>query len=308
MIRRFGHRFILIGLLCGGAIQAHAAEKLDATYNFYWKGILVATAETQLALAPETYAMQLSLRMRGIAKLFSNGHSYVSSHGQLTPGGDVIPALYTSTGRWDGKDYAQTMMFDVKGALAEQKLDWPEKWLEEFKREPVPETLQVGPDPASLIAKLVRLPLERVTGQDAHTERAFDGDSVLDWRMTCSAEPTLLEPSSHSPYSGEAHECGFSADLVAGERILTEKQQKEAEKRRKKAEKRRAKGKEDDEEPPVLWVQPFGNDSYLLPVRAEVHTGMGRVVMYLNTLDMSPIESGDALVALRNTNTEEPSR
>jgi hypothetical protein len=300
---------VLVSLFCGLSLQVHAAEKLDAVYNFYWKGILVGTAETKLAIAPETYAMQMGFRIRGIAKLFANGHSEISAQGHLTQNGDLIPTSYTSTGRWDGKDYAQTMIFDANGALAEQKLDWPQKWLEEFKREPVPEGLQIGPDPASLIAKLVRLPLAKVTEGEGHVERTFDGDSVSDFKMTCSADRTVLKSSRHSPFSGEAHACSFSADLVAGERILTEKQQKKAEKRRRKEEKRRAKGKkQDDRKPPALWVQPFGEDTYLLPVRAEVETDMGRVVMYLKELNVVPIIGGDAIVALNSTILDTPSR
>jgi len=112
----------------------------------------------------------------------------------------------------------------------------------------------------------------------------------------------VLEESSHSPYSGEAYECGFDGKLVAGKRILTEKQKEKAEKRRRKAEKKRLKAEkrgkkveEDEDVPPKLWVQVFEDGAYLLPVRAEVSTDMGKVRMYLSALSVTDPASADRL-------------
>lgn len=275
-------------LMVGSALTpaVAAADSIEASYKFYWNGFLVSQADTSATIAPESYDFALDFRMRGMAKLFANGRSKARVTGRMNGDGPV-PALYENSGRWDGKDYAQTMTFSSEGALVDQKLDWPEKWLEEFKREPVPEDLQVGPDPASLVIKLISTPLGRATASDPMVVRSFDGDSVFDWDITCEPEPVMLEESGKSPFSGEAYECSFGGKLVAGERILTEKQQKKAEKRRRKAEKRRAKGKKDEEEkPPKIWVQAFEDGAYILPVRAEMSTGMGRVVMYLSSLEL----------------------
>lgn len=268
------------------APAAAAADKIDASYKFYWKGLLVSSADTAATIDTDSYDLAIDFRMRGIAKLFANGHSKARVSGRMD-GGAPVPALYENGGRWDGDDYAQTMTFDHAGALVDQQLDWPEKWLEEFKREPVPDDMRVGPDPASLVVKLISTPLARATGSTPMVERSFDGDTVFDWNITCLPEPVLLEESGKSPFSGEAYECSFGGELVAGKRILTEKQQKKAEKRRKKEEKRRAKGKHKEEKPPKLWVQVFEDGAYILPVRAEMATGMGRVRMYLASLDVT---------------------
>jgi hypothetical protein len=274
--------------------SAASADQLDAEYKFYWKGLLVSSAETQLKTTDETYDFALDFRMRGVAKLFANGRSKAKVSGRLN-GDDAMPLQYQTDGRWDGDDYAQTMTFDTDGSLIDQKLDWPEDWIEDNKREPVPEEMQRGPDPASLVVKLVSTPLEQTTGGTPFKVRSFDGDSVFEYGITCQPEPVILEPSSHSPYSGEAYECGFGGELFAGKRILTEKQKKKAEKRRRKAEKRRAKGKKDEEDiPPKLWVQSFQNGAYLLPVRAELSTGMGKVRMYLSSLTVLDTEDINA--------------
>lgn len=289
---------IYIGLAFSAAVvagqSAASADQLDAEYKFYWKGLLVSSAETQLKTTDETYDFALDFRMRGVAKLFANGRSKAKVSGRLD-GDSAMPLQYETDGRWDGDDYAQTMTFDSDGSLIDQKLDWPEEWIEDNKREPVPEEMQRGPDPASLVVKLVSTPLEQATSGTPFKVRSFDGDSVFEYGITCQPEPVILEPSSHSPYSGEAYECGFGGELLAGKRILTEKQKKKAEKRRRKAEKRRAKGKKEEEDvPPKLWVQSFQNGAYLLPVRAELSTGMGKVRMYLSTLTVLDVETVDA--------------
>ena len=265
-----------------------AADKLDATYKFYWKGFLVSQADTSASISSDTYEFALDFRMRGVAKLFASGRSSAKVSGLLEDRAPV-PQHYETSGRWDGKDFAQTMTFDGEGALLENKLDWPEKWLEEFKREPVPKELQVGPDPASLVISLINTPLEKAVGEEPLVMRTFDGDSVLDWIITCNQEPVTLEESGKSPYAGEAYECTYDGKLVAGKRILTEKQKKkrkkEREKARKKAEKRRKKGEEAEDESPKIWMQSFENGAYILPIRAEFPSGLGRVKMFLTEYD-----------------------
>lgn len=294
---------LAIGTGIAAAPASLADEQLEAEYKFYWKGLLVSSAETQLKMTDETYDFALNFRMRGIAKLFANGRSKARVSGRLDDD-SVMPLIYETDGRWDGEDFAKTMTFDREGALIDQKLDWPEKWLTEFKREPVPDNLKRGPDPASLVVKLIGIPLAQTTGDTPYRVRSFDGDSVFEYGITCQPEPVVLEKSSHSPYSGEAYECGFDGKLVAGKRILTEKQKKKAEKRRRKAEKRRAKGKEDPEKPPKLWVQAFEDGTYLLPVRAEVSTDMGKVRMYLSTLNVIDPRFDAAADSVSSANVE----
>lgn len=266
-------------------------QTMRAEYGFYWNGIRVSTAEALAALSDENYDIAFNFRMRGLATIFSSGRAHVRSTGTLAGSSEggvgTVPNRYYSMGRWDGKNYTQTMLFNENGALVDQQLDWPEKWLKEFKREPVPEEMKVGPDPMSVVLELIRTPLAAAQNGQSAGGRIFDGDSVFDMRLNCLTDSVELEESSRTPYSGQAYECMVDGDLVAGKRILTEKQKKKADKARKKREKKKAKGKED--KPPRMWVQPFENGQFLLPVRAEIDTGFGRVVMYLQNLDVDRI-------------------
>lgn len=289
---------LVLGAVAAASTGVTAGDKLQAQYKFYWGALLVSEANSSATIDSEAYEFAVDFRIRGMAKLFANGYSNARAEGRMADGAPV-PTLYENSGRWDGENYAQTMTFDSTGLMLDQQLDWPEKWLEESKREPVPADMQKGPDPASMVVKLISMPLARATASEPMVVRSFDGDTVFDWDITCLPDPVMLEPSGKSPFSGEAYECSFGGELVAGKRILTEKQQKKAEKRRRKAEKRRAKGKENDEKPPKLWVQVFEDGAYILPVRAEVSTGMGRVKMYLSSLDVT--KEPDAMVVSAET-------
>lgn len=264
-------------------------ETLRAEYGFYWNGIRISTAEAMAALSEEDYDIAFNFRVRGLAALFASGRAHVRSTGKLTNDDNQLstqPTRYYSMGRWDGKNYSQTMTYDDEGMLADQQLDWPEKWLNEFEREPVPDELKTGPDPISVVLELITSPLSAAQNGNTVGGRIFDGDSVFDMNLNCSDTPVALEESSHSPYFGDAYTCEMGGELVAGKRILNEKQKKEAEKERKKREKKKAKGKEDP--PPQMWVQPVLDGAFMLPVRAEASTGFGRVKMYLQSLERIP--------------------
>lgn len=264
-------------------------ETLRAEYGFYWNGIRVSTAEAMAALGDEDYDIAFNFRVRGLAALFASGRAHVRSTGKLLDASEQLntqPTRYYSMGRWDGKNYSQTMVFGEDGMLADQQLDWPEKWLNEFKREPVPDALKNGPDPISVVLELITAPLSAAQNGNSVGNRIFDGDSVFDMKLNCSDAPVVIEESSHSPYFGDAYTCEMDGELVAGKRILNEKQKKKAEKERKKREKKKAKGKEDP--PPQMWVQPVLDGAFMLPVRGEASTGFGRVKMYLQSLERIP--------------------
>lgn len=261
---------------------ARAQDNLAAVFNFYWKGFLVSTAEADLRLQPEAYDIGIDFRMRGIAKLFANGRSAVSSSGVLLSDGGVLPRSYRSEGRWDGEDYMRSLTFSTDGKLHTMDQQWPEEWLEKYPREPVPELLRQGPDPASLAVALLRAQLPSDIDSHPVTIRAFDGDSVFDWQLTCLPQTTMLEKHEKSPFYGEARECHVAAELIAGQRILTEKEKKKAEKKRKKLEKRRAKGKKVEEDEPLrFWLMELTDSRYMVPVRARMASGRGTVTMYL---------------------------
>ncbi|SDE69812.1 DUF3108 domain-containing protein [Kordiimonas lacus] len=284
-----------IGMMTGtllavaGGGQAMAAERLEVTYDFIWKGLLVSTAEARADLAPESYDLAIDFRMRGLAKLFANGRSELRSNGSLVDG-DILPREYISAGRWDGEDYMRTLRFAPDGMLKEIEQDWPEKWEKKYPREEVPTELRRGPDPASLAIALLRARITEAQAAEPFTIQVFDGAMVFEWQVSCGPELVEISDSRHSDFAGEAHECTIGGELVAGKRILTEKEKKKLEKEREKRRRKAEKNGEDDDMPPKFWVMPKGDGGYLVPVRAEVQTDMGRVHMYLKELAITDLE------------------
>ncbi|NVJ68953.1 MAG: DUF3108 domain-containing protein [Alphaproteobacteria bacterium] len=274
---------------------ANAAERLEATYDFLWNGIRVSTAEARADLMADRYDLSIGFRMRGLAKLFSNGRSVVTAKGAYGGEYNVIPVSYDSSGRWDGEDYSRSLTFTPEGSLLSLEQDWPEKWQEDFPREDVPAELKRGPDPASIAVALMTAEISAITTGDVISIPVFDGETVIEWQMQCSAEAVELENSSHSDFAGPAHECMLGTKLVAGKRILTEKEKKKLEKGRAKREKKKNKGKEEDHRP-RFWVMADEQTGYLLPVRAEMESGMGRVMMYLKELQVTDLDA-DSIAA-----------
>ncbi|TNE60543.1 MAG: DUF3108 domain-containing protein [Alphaproteobacteria bacterium] len=278
------------------ARAAQANERIEASYDFVLGGFLVSTADTVAEIGSQDYQLDINFRMRGLARIFSSGHSDITATGRLADGG-IVAQRYVSSGRWDGDDFAKTMIFGPDGRLQEQKLDWPKKWQEEYRYEPVPPELQMGPDPASLVIAILRDPPPASDAEASKSYRVFDGESVFDWRVVCAPGTVELEKTRRSDHAGPARECRVYAELVAGALIETEKQRKEREKAEAKAERKRekaeAKGKEPEDTSPKIWLQPLQGSDYLLPVRAEMRTGMGTVHMYLKSLTVAD-EAADA--------------
>ena len=285
----------ILGFIPALAYPAAAAEKIEANYDFLWKGLRVSTAEAVASIASDQYEFSLNFRMRGLAKIFVSGRSEVTSRGRIAGAGTVVPSQYQSTGRWDGEDYARTIAFGPDGRLESLSQEWPEKWTRKYPREDVPEDLRRGPDPASIAVALMTARLSQVTAEEGVSLQVYDGAMVFDYLLKCSPDPVTLEPSSHSDFSGEARACGVEGRLVAGQRIFSEKELRKMEKRRAKEEKRRKKRgedtEEDEEDAPVFYLAEMGEAGYMLPVRAIMSTDMGKVTMYLSHFTVSPIEA-----------------
>ena len=291
-------RRILVALLAlwtAAAGAAQAADRVEATYNFVWNGLVVFTADAVVDMTPSSYKIQMDIRTRGIMRLFSRGNGSLTSEGLRRADGSFMAQRFVSEGRWDGDNYRSLISFDNDGRVVKWERDWPDEWLEDIEREPVPEDMKKGPDALSLAMMLFAdaLPLndpEAVVGADV-----FDGDEVTEIGLKCSESDEDIKKSRHSPFIGAARKCWFSAQTIAGKVIETEKlkakRDKEQEKSRRRAEKYRSKPKADDDdgdEPGLpIWFMPISDVGHSLPVYAKIKSGWGTVRMYLKELKTS---------------------
>ena len=276
-------------------------QRIEATYDFVWKGMLVSTAETVAEMDEASYSLDVEMRMRGLAKLFvGGGKTIFSAQGLVGEDGSIQPQRYQSSGKWKGNPYKESLTYDAQGNLTGFVKDWPKKWREENRRKPVPSALQNGHDPASLLIALIRHPLPispLVGGGDLPSFQVFDGDTVINWSINCKDTPVMVKKSRRSSATGEAHECTLKQQLIAGERIFTPKQQAREEKKRRKARKRKGKrkGKKQYDGPVKVWMQKVASGVYWLPVRALVPSEKGVVRVYLKELALNEMSAASSV-------------
>jgi len=284
-------------LLVGAPATANT-QRIEATYDFVWNGMLVSTAETVTELGEYAYSLTAEMRMRGMAKLFvGGGKTIFSASGRVGKDGVLHPREYENTGNWKGNPYRESIRYDGTGNLENLVNEWPQAWRDKNPREEVPAGLQSGHDPAALLVELMRHPLaleNRTENAAPFVFKVFDGDTVVNWSIDCSATPVFLEKSKHSAKSASAHECSLSQHLIAGQRILTEKQKSNAKKKKRtrRPVKGRRRQKKTYDGPLKVWMQPVvGASHYWMPVQALVPSPKGIVHVYLKNLVMAEANS-----------------
>jgi len=273
------------------APAAAFSQRIEATYNFVWKGMLVSTAETTAEIGDDAYSLNAEVRMRGLAKLFAGSDkTSFSASGLVGQNGDIRPQEYNSNGNWKGHAYTESLTYDVEGNLSAIVKDWPEKWQKENAREPVPQALQNGYDPASMFVALMRrqLPIgSMAVNSKPAVYRVFDGDTVVSWSVNCANTPVRLKKTRHSA-GGQAHECVFSKELLAGELILpvSHKVKKQGSSQKRRTARGRRAGNKAYSGPLKVWMRPLKNSEFWVPVQALVPSEKGAVKMYLKKLAM----------------------
>ncbi len=282
-------------------------EDVRLAYRATWGTFILFSNDVLVNKADDRYAIEMTGGTKGIAALFSPGRVAVSSEGDWTEEGP-LPKLYVNSGKWDGKKYRRTMFYDAVGQFIGRTEDWPKKWKSKYQREPVPEQLQGGADPMSLLMHMMRPQDYAATATTPLTFQAFDGRRVVEYSVQCSADLDTLKKSRFSIFAGRARACKIGFQTVAGKLIVTEELRKEWEKERKKDEKRarrlkkKKKGKDDDDVEPddnrfKLWVADPDGSGLVVPVRAAFKSGAGTVRVYLK--DYSRARREEPFIARR---------
>lgn len=278
-----------------------SAETHQASYEFRWGGLLIGESDVRLTTDDDSYRIETTFRTRGLLSLFSKGESRASATGDILPDGRLVPDQYVSEGRWGGDDYRRMIRYDDTGRVAGIEQDWPEEWLKDDKREPVPEDQQAGPDPLSLLVSAVSGAALPGGVESDRVWRSFEGRSVIDFRVRCLDGMDEVPESRHSPIAGEAVACGLTSEIVAGKPIETEKERRKREKREAKELAARDKGHDDERDGTRdaalkglrLWLQRDEAAGLWLPIRARMRSGWGtvRMIMVESELSDSATES-----------------
>lgn len=264
-------------------LSCSAAERIEATYNFIWKGFHVSTAETVAEFTPNDYFLGIQVRTHGLLKMATRARGDIKVSGQILPNGRLQAREFSATGIWKGDPFLQKLEFEEDGDVAAVEKEWSDEWVEKNKREPIPDALKKGPDPTSLFVSLMQNPVDFTATETPINLRTYDGDTVVDWQLGCAKKPVKLKKSNHSPHHGKAYECKLGSTLVAGAKL---EEDKSVRMKRGPRGRRRPVEVADNEEARV-WLMALDETNRLLPVRAEVPSDQGQVNLYLKKLAVS---------------------
>jgi len=272
------------------------ADRIEASFNFVWRGMLVSTADTITEVSDNAYSLEVEMRMRGLAKMIMGGDKTIySAHGIVDGDGKLAPREYSTSGVWKGNPYRESLTYDADGNLSKFVNEWPAKWRAKNKREAVPVVLQNGHDPASLLVALIRRPVSFAAGTLGQVPvhfQVFDGSTVIDWKIQCDDQGVKLKKTRYSTPVAVAHACIVEQEILAGQRILSVAEKASEEKRSRNTGNKRVKAgrktKAPDYAGPLkVWMRPVADGAYWLPVKALVPSEKGLVRVYMKKFAMT---------------------
>lgn len=250
----------------GFAAQDASSTQLISSYDLYWKGIRVVTADSTLSLTETTFNHQMTWRTRGMLRWFVKGKTNAQSSGALGDNFSPLVDTYSSNGKWGKRTFERTVNYDAGGSGTLISITDP--WGEENEREPVPEGLDVGPDPVTLALLLMKVPTAINNNDNALTLTSYDGMRSMAYDITCNETLKPLRKTGHSPYRGAAKECIIKARQTGG---FSKAPREEGEK-----DPRENHGMS-------LLFQKLSNKNLYIPIQGTFTTGNGTLKLYLTT-------------------------
>jgi hypothetical protein len=236
-------------------VASPTAGRGTLSYDAYVAGLHVFTAQAGVALAAQSYAVNLDYRTSGLYGALVRGDLHSSVEGRFI-GDRPQPERFFSRGWWHGGP-RETLIDYASGQPQIRALVPPNA----AERDPVPPALQTGAaEPLSAVAMLVRRLGE--TGRCDGSERLFDGRRLSEITVR-TAGPEVLAPDTRSSFYGTAMRCDFEGRQLAG--FLHDA--------------------DDGARKPrtgTAWLAPVLPGTPPLPVRLSFHLGfLGDVTMYL---------------------------
>ena len=239
------------------SLAASAARTLQAGYVVRWGGVEIGRFDTELRRAGAEYHLGYHARTSGPLGWVVDFSSTGWSAGRFDAAG-VAPRHFRGQSRWrDGEGFWR-VSFGADGQVTELELDDATR----ADREPVPEPMQQGPDPLTLMlqAMLEASAGERVEG------RSFDGRRAMHYELTCAAEPSAVQPVALGAETYQALLCEADGALLAG---------------RSKRWSERAEEQGRERSPVRIWLVPAVGGLPHWPVRIEADSRYGTVSVEL---------------------------
>lgn len=253
--------------------QSQPDTLLIASYDVHWKGLRIMTIDSRSEISDDHYSQAITMRTRGLLKLFVDGRIVASSEGRLGKNATLFPEKYESEGQWDEDYYLRRISYNSDGTPSEIVIDMPEDWLD---REPVPEELQHALDPLSLIIYAISDPWNLITNaaNDTRDENpsgqmtSFDGLQSMAYQLTCDATPGKVKKRRRTIYEGPAYLCIFTGQQTAG--YLRDGDDD--------------KNSDEDEieiRTIQIWLVPTLDSGQFIPVIIEMKSSRGKIKIFL---------------------------
>ena len=254
--------------------------KLQATYHAYWGGFVVSTITSQVYLAEDSYKVEVSYKTRGLLSFFSKAESTTYAKGLIDRDGYMLPLLYKKYGHWGDTHYKHVLEREAGSGepLTIGIYNEDKKWV----REPVPERFWNYVDPMTYMLSLFTENRKNIQtmgqAEDYVSDPVFDGSAAVQYSYKCPTIETLPQ-NRKSLYDGNAIVCKFTEKLLSGKIRGTREYEDKKESR--------------DPRTFSLWVVPWKDLPFAVPVKGEFSTGWGRVKVYLSQLDIEVFVDDD---------------
>jgi hypothetical protein len=241
---------------------------LGLTYAIYVGGVHVIDAGAHIGPLADMYRVGLALQTDGFLGRIANWKTDVRAFGRL---GAALPqpVRFTAHGAWRDEPRLTTLDYPAGGAPLLSLADpAPEK-----DREPVPKDLRQGTlDPVSAIVAV----LDRVGrgGTCELTVPVYDGRQRYDLAFTDQGQDQVAA-SDLSVFSGPARRCSVAYKPLAGKW-----KENRPDRRDRDGEGARRAGRE-----VTLWIAPATPGGPAVPVRLEMDSPLGPVMVHLAKLE-----------------------
>lgn len=247
-------------LLTVSASASAATGPIRATYEVYFGGLHILSAESEFAPESSRYAVTAKAETRGILDVFFGWRGETRSAGRFD-GSRAVPGRHTNFG-WRGEEQRSVILtYGPDGEVAETRID-PAPDPEEVTA--LPEDAELGTiDPLTVIAQLSHTMSRAGTCNGEFA--VFDGRRRYDLRVTDRGMETL-PATSYSIFSGEARHCRVDYAMLGGARKDPSKYSETAWDR-------------------VVYVARPVADGPAIPVALKIETDFGTLMAHLTGVE-----------------------
>lgn len=254
-------RLLLASLFIACSAPALAAGgPMRATYEVYFGGLHVLSAESEFTPERGSYAVTAKAQTRGILDAFFGWRGETRSAGRFDDN-RAVPGRHTNFGWRGGEQRSVILTYGPDGEVTETRID-PVPDPEEVTA--LPEDAETGTiDPLTVIAQVSRTMSQSGTCNGEFA--VFDGRRRYDLRVTDRGAETL-PTTSYSIFSGEARRCQVEYAMLGGERKDPSKYSKTARDR-------------------VVYVARPVKDGPAIPVALKIETDFGTLLAHLTGIE-----------------------